>query len=111
MNGKWVIPPEVRTECLILRMPMGLRPDGVRSDHGIAAGTSDLVGVGAARTEPRAIAGERLDSTESVLTKKDLRYYVFYATSDKFLGHRIDWKIPKFEIGFWVQRPPRGRAM
>lgn len=41
------------------------------------------------------------------VTFKDLRYHFFDRSSGALLGssglHRIDWRIPRFEIGYWVR--------
>lgn len=41
------------------------------------------------------------------VTFEDLRYHFFDRRSGQLLGssglHRIDWRIPRFEIGYWVR--------
>ena len=41
------------------------------------------------------------------VTFADLRYHIFDRESGRLLGssglHRIDWRIPRFEIGYWVR--------
>lgn len=40
------------------------------------------------------------------IARRDLRFHVFLKDSGKFVGstglHKIDWTIPKFEIGYWI---------
>ena len=40
------------------------------------------------------------------ITRKDLRFHLYMKETGEFIGssglHRIDWSIPKFEIGYWL---------
>lgn len=42
------------------------------------------------------------------LTREDLRLSLFLKETDTLVGssglHRMDWSIPKFEIGYWVRK-------
>ena len=48
------------------------------------------------------------------ITREDLRYHFQDKTTDGFLVgsglHRIDWKVPKFEIGYWCRSSEMGRG-
>lgn len=39
--------------------------------------------------------------------RRDLRYHLYDRESGAFVGgsglHRIDWRVPRFEIGYWVR--------
>ncbi|MCZ2260389.1 GNAT family N-acetyltransferase [Sporosarcina sp. G11-34] len=63
---------------------------------------------------PFAQSEPELESTEenlreaiaNFITRKDLRLHLFKKDTGEFIGssglHRIDWSIPKFEIGYWL---------
>ena len=40
------------------------------------------------------------------ITREDLRFHLYHKETGEFVGssglHRIDWSIPKFEIGYWL---------
>jgi RimJ/RimL family protein N-acetyltransferase len=46
--------------------------------------------------------------------REDLRLQFYLKESGVFVGssglHRIDWSVPKFEIGYWVRTSLRGRG-
>ncbi|MFC4410507.1 GNAT family N-acetyltransferase [Chungangia koreensis] len=47
-------------------------------------------------------------------TRKDLRLHVFLKETGEFIGssglHRINWDIPKFEIGYWLDSRHEGKG-
>jgi RimJ/RimL family protein N-acetyltransferase len=48
------------------------------------------------------------------LARKDLRLHLFLKGTGAFVGcsglHRIDWSVPKFEIGYWVRTSLAGQG-
>ncbi|SEN05124.1 GNAT family N-acetyltransferase [Lihuaxuella thermophila] len=48
------------------------------------------------------------------LERTDLRFHLFEKEKKVFIGssglHRIDWRIPKFEIGYWCRKSYTGRG-
>lgn len=44
---------------------------------------------------------------EAFQEQKDLQYYIFLKKGNVFIGcaglHRIDWSVPKAEIGYWIR--------
>ena len=50
----------------------------------------------------------------SFVTYQDLRYHFFDRSSGELLGssglHRINWRIPRFEIGYWVRTSAAGKG-
>ncbi|MBM7661125.1 RimJ/RimL family protein N-acetyltransferase [Bacillus mesophilus] len=48
------------------------------------------------------------------LLREDLRLLVFHLETGEFIGssglHRIDWDVPKFEIGYWVDTRYAGKG-
>jgi len=47
-----------------------------------------------------------IQSQADFILRKDLRFLIFRKKDDVFIGstglHRINWDIPKFEIGYWI---------
>lgn len=48
------------------------------------------------------------------LKKEDLRLHIFCKRTGEFIGssglHRIDWKVPKVEIGYWIDDRYSGKG-
>lgn len=48
------------------------------------------------------------------LTRQDLRFQFHDRETDELLGssglHRIEWRVPRFEIGYWVRTSRSGRG-
>ncbi|WP_409306039.1 GNAT family N-acetyltransferase [Peribacillus sp. SCS-155] len=58
-----------------------------------------------AQTEEETEAGVR-DSYARFIKREDFRLHIYRKEDDVFIGstglHRINWNVPKFEIGYWV---------
>lgn len=54
------------------------------------------------------------EAVADFVTRKDLRLHIFLKETGEFIGssglHRIDWKIPKFEIGYWLDTTYEGNG-
>ncbi|WP_028782511.1 GNAT family N-acetyltransferase [Thalassobacillus devorans] len=54
------------------------------------------------------------ESHAKFLTREDLRLHIFLKESGAFIGssglHRINWKVPKFEIGYWIDTRYAGKG-
>jgi len=71
---------------------------------------------------PFAVEPPELEKTETSLrqaiadfvTRKDLRFHIYLRETGEFIGatglHRIDWTIPKFEIGYWLDTKFEGKG-
>lgn len=48
------------------------------------------------------------------LAREDLRYHVFLKNSGEFVAstglHRLDWKVRRFEIGYWIDTRHSGKG-
>ncbi|KMY54985.1 acetyltransferase [Bacillus sp. FJAT-27231] len=48
------------------------------------------------------------------LTRKDLRFHIFHKETGEFIGstglHRMNWNVPKFEIGYWIDTRQSGKG-
>lgn len=53
-------------------------------------------------------------AAEDFRAQRDYRMHAFLKGSGRFVGscglHRIDWSVPKFEIGYWVRRSLMGQG-
>ena len=109
------VPTTIQTERLILRMPMP--GDGKVVNSAIKASMNELKPwLGFAQTEPT------VDDTEintrqahgKFLTRENLRYLIFKRDTNEFVGstgfHNIDWNVPKFEIGYWIDTRMSGQG-
>jgi RimJ/RimL family protein N-acetyltransferase len=54
------------------------------------------------------------DAHAKFLTREDLRLHIFHKETGQFIGssglHRINWDIPKFEIGYWIDTRFSGKG-
>ncbi|MGE7764672.1 GNAT family N-acetyltransferase [Peribacillus sp. NPDC096540] len=61
-----------------------------------------------AHQEPSLETSEQnvLKAFADFILKEDIRLHIYRKEDDKFIGstglHRINWDIPKFEIGYWI---------
>ncbi|MFG6120837.1 GNAT family N-acetyltransferase [Thalassobacillus sp. B23F22_16] len=108
-------PSAFETERLQIRMP--LPGDGDAVHEALEASHEELK-----RWMPFAQRRQSLEETESnvreaharFLTREDLRLHIFEKESGKFIGssglHRMNWEIPKFEIGYWLDSRYSGKG-
>jgi len=100
-------PSEFYTERLFIRMPMP--GDGQVVFQAINESIEDLrPWMAFARkdqTEEEVEINIRKSYTE-FLQREDLRLHIFLKETGEFIGssglHRINWSVPKFEIGYWI---------
>lgn len=108
-------PEEFTTERLIIRKP--LPGDGKFVYEAIQASLNELKPWMAFahmnQTEQDVEANIR-DSIAKFITREDLRLHLFNKETGEFIGssglHRINWDIPKFEIGYWIDTRFSGRG-
>ncbi|MFP7296445.1 GNAT family N-acetyltransferase [Neobacillus niacini] len=100
-------PEEFTTERLLIRKP--LPGDGKAVYEAIQASLDELKPwmpwAHLDQTELDVEANIR-ESYVKFLTREDLRLLVFKKDTGEFIAssglHRIDWNVPKFEIGYWI---------
>lgn len=114
-KDRWDFPSSFDSERLIIRMPHIEDVDSVW--EAIAHSAKNLKPfVNWAQTMPKKEeTKENLrQAIGDFITRKDLRLHVFLKESGEFIGssglHNIDWTIPKFEIGYWVDARHEGNG-
>jgi len=110
------VPERLQTERLLLRPP---RPgDGPAICEAVAASLAELrPWMPWAQGEPtpeEAEANARRTLAKFML-REDLTFALFDANTGQVLGgtglHRIDWSLPRFEIGYWCRTGFTGRGL
>lgn len=109
------VPEEFESERLLIRAP---RPgDGLELNAAIRESFDDLTQwmpwadhvPEVAETEANVCA-----AYESYKARTDLRLHLFLKITGVLIGssglHRIDWDVPKFEIGYWVRSSYAGQG-
>lgn len=107
------VPLEIPTPRLLLRAP---HPDYARRvNEAIADSFVELHAWMAWAVEMPSLETSREQqcrAREAFLAREDLPVVMF--REDRVVGcaglHRIDWAVPRFEIGYWVRTPDRGRG-
>lgn len=108
-------PTEFSTERLLIRMPMP--GDGKVVYDAIVASINELK-----PWMPFAHMDQSQQDLEvnirqayiKFIKRKDLRLHVFLKDTGEFIAssglHRINWDIPKFEIGYWIDTRYSGKG-
>ena len=108
-------PTEFETERLLIRMP--LPGDGAAVCNAITASISELKS-----WMPFAQKEQTAEDCEinirkaqiNFLNRTDLRLLVFKKDTGEFIAssglHRINWEVPKFEIGYWIDTRHSGNG-
>jgi ribosomal-protein-serine acetyltransferase len=109
------IPTEILTDRLLLRMP---RPrDGEKVNAAVRDSAAEL-----ARWMPWAKPTPDVANSEQwcrraasrFLTRESIDFSLYLKGTETCLGTcglpRLDWKVPKFEIGYWLRTPYCGKG-
>lgn len=108
-------PEKFHTERLLIRMP--LPGDGKVVYQAMQASLNELK-----EWMPWAHLEQTEDDVEvnireahaKFLTREDMRLHIFNRETGEFIGssgmHRINWDIPKFEIGYWIDNRYSGKG-
>ena len=109
------LPEEFYSERLIIRMP---KPgDGKKVHAALTASHNELK-----QWLPFAQKEQTEEETEinireahtKFLNREDLRLLIFHKESGELIGssglHRIDWDVPKLEIGYWIDTRHTGKG-
>lgn len=109
------IPEEFESERLLIRAP---RPgDGAELRAAIIDSLDELrswMPWADHVPDPAETEANVCSAHENYRTGTDLRLHLFLKGTGTIVGasglHRIDWRVPKFEIGYWVRTPYAGRG-
>ena len=108
-------PEEFQTERLLIRKP--LPGDGKAVYQAMQASINELK-----PWMPWVHKNQTEEDTEVIvreahvkfLTREDLRFHLFHKKTREFIGssglHRINWDIPGFEIGYWIDTRHSGKG-
>ncbi len=109
------VPAEIETERLIIRCPKVT--DVVELHAAVHESLAELSPWMNWATPAYSLPGAEQNTRAAIaafITRKDLRYHFHDKQSGIFLGssglHRIDWHVPKFEIGYWVRSSKAGQG-
>jgi RimJ/RimL family protein N-acetyltransferase len=113
------IPEQIESRQLNIRPP---RPgDGQMVFEAVRESLVDLRRFPAslpwALAEPSLEASEKFcrEGYANFLARRDLPLLLFLKESGGMVGasglHRLDWRVPKFELGFWGRSACRGRGL
>lgn len=108
-------PEEIYTERLFIRKPMP--GDGEVVYKAMQASLNELKQwmpwAQREQTKEEVEANMR-DAHAKFLTREDLRLHIFNRETGEFIGasglHRMNWDLPKFEIGYWIDTRQSGKG-
>jgi RimJ/RimL family protein N-acetyltransferase len=108
-------PTEFYTERLLIRMP---KPgDGKAVYEAIQASLNELKPWMPFAHHDQSEEGTELNIREAhanFIKREDLRLLIFHRETGEFIGssglHRINWSVPKFEIGYWIDARHSGKG-
>jgi RimJ/RimL family protein N-acetyltransferase len=109
------VPDSIQSERLIVRCP---HVDDVPALHEAVRESQEELGpwMAWARGDYTLEACETniRQAIARFITRQDLRYHIIDRVSGELLGssglHRINWQVPRFEIGYWVRTSRAGRG-
>ncbi|PFA67688.1 GNAT family N-acetyltransferase [Bacillus sp. AFS015802] len=109
------VPTVIETERLELRMPQP--GDGRAVNTAIKNSLSELqpwLGFAQSNPSPDDTEANTREAYAKFLTRESLRYLIFLKRTNEFVGstgfHNIDWSVPKFEIGYWIDTRMSGNG-
>jgi RimJ/RimL family protein N-acetyltransferase len=108
-------PEEFTTERLLIRKP--LPGDGKAVYDAIQASLNELkpwMAWAHTKQSEQDVEANIRDSIAKFITREDLRLHLFNKETGEFIGssglHRINWDVPKFEIGYWIDTRYSGKG-
>nr|WP_238941849.1 GNAT family N-acetyltransferase [Bacillus sp. REN10] len=108
-------PTEFFTDRLHIRLP--LPGDGKAVYEAIQASLHEMKPWLPFVHDEQSLEGAEANVREAYakfIAREDLRLHIFDKETGQFIGssglHRIDWKVRKFEIGYWVNTKFSGRG-
>jgi RimJ/RimL family protein N-acetyltransferase len=108
-------PEEIMTERLLIRKP--LPGDGKAVYEAMQASLNELkpwMPWAHTNQSVQDVEANIRDSIAKFITREDLRLHIFNKETMEFIGssglHRINWNVPKFEIGYWSDTRYSGKG-
>ncbi|MEH7178416.1 GNAT family N-acetyltransferase [Neobacillus vireti] len=108
-------PEEFTSERLFIRKPMP--GDGIAVYKAIQASLNELkpwMPWAHSNQSELDVEANIRDSIAKFITREDLRLHIFDKETGEFIGssglHRINWDVPKFEIGYWIDTRYSGKG-
>jgi RimJ/RimL family protein N-acetyltransferase len=108
-------PEEFTTERLLIRKP--LPGDGKAVYAAMQASLNELkpwMPWAHTNQSEQDVEANIRDSIAKFITREDLRLHILDKVTGEFIGssglHRIDWAVPKFEIGYWIDAHYTGQG-
>ncbi|TCZ79290.1 N-acetyltransferase [Paenibacillus albiflavus] len=108
-------PTQFFTDRLLIRMPE--EGDGKAAYEAIQASIDDLKPwmpfANKEQTE-ETIESNARTAKANFIKREDLRFHIFLKDTLQFIGisgfHHINWNVPKFEIGYWIDSRYSGKG-
>ncbi|WP_100012786.1 GNAT family N-acetyltransferase [Lentibacillus sediminis] len=108
-------PNEFYTERLLIRLP--LPGDGEAVFQAMQASREELKKWMAFAQKNQSLEDTEVNVREAhlqFLKRENMRLHLFRRETGEFIGtsglHRIDWDVPKFEIGYWIDQRHNGKG-
>ncbi|RXZ77454.1 N-acetyltransferase [Paenibacillaceae bacterium] len=108
-------PNQFTTDRLLIRMP--LPGDGKVVYEGFLASINELkqwLPFAQHEQSEQSIEANLREAHSKFIQREDLRLLIFDKETKQFIGssglHNPDWRIPKFEIGYWIDTRFSGRG-
>ncbi|MFC5602128.1 GNAT family N-acetyltransferase [Sporosarcina koreensis] len=110
------VPAEFESERLIIRMPeVEDALDVWNAMRNSQPALKEWMPFAQKAPELHATEENLRQAIADFITRKDLRLHMFSKETGEFVGstglHRIDWAIPKFEIGYWLDTKFEGQGL
>lgn len=108
-------PTQFESERLVIRMPeMGDALDVFEALRHSLPALKPWLPFAQQEPELHRTEDNLRESIADFITRKDLRLHIFLKETGEFVGstglHRINWSIPKFEIGYWLNTKFEGNG-
>ncbi|MGR6899053.1 GNAT family N-acetyltransferase [Rummeliibacillus sp. BSL5] len=111
----WDFDDSFESERLIIRMPRMQDADAVWEAISYSAKTLKPFMEWAQQAPKKEETKENIrEAIANFIARKDLRLHVFLKDGGQYIGstglHNINWQIPKFEIGYWLDMRYEGKG-
>jgi len=108
-------PDRFESDRLLIRLP--LAGDGAEVHAAIIESLGELrpwMPWAREPQTPEAVEANVRQAHADFLARRDMRLHFYRLDDGTFVGssglHRIDWSVPRFEIGYWVRTSMTGRG-